>query len=299
MSKVPYFFLKGDGIGPEIMDAVLYILDASGVPIEPREIKICTNEPDSLSHIWKELEPSAIMLKGPLCTPQGRGHQSFNVAIRKNLGLFANVRPIRAFAPFVPTNFPNIDIVVIRENEEDVYAGIEYRQTADVSHGIKLSTVLGCERIVRFAFEYARRNNRRKVVNPIARLFPEKDTAILSFFEQVTCFTKDNIMKFTDGLFSECFRSIAAEYPDLVTEHMLVDIGAARVAARPECFDVIVAPNLYGDILSDIAAEVRRPSPCLSRSPVESTLLAAPSRHAGKCRRRRAGGRIRRSSRRR
>jgi isocitrate dehydrogenase len=162
-AQIPVLIVKGDGIGPEIMDAVLFILRASGAPIVPKEIEIRDATGALSPELWEELEQTKIMLKGPLITPQGSGHQSFNVSIRKQLGLFANVRPVRAFAPFVPTHHPDMDLVVIRENEEDVYAGIEYRQTADGSHGLKLATVQGCDRIVRFAFDFARRHGRRKV----------------------------------------------------------------------------------------------------------------------------------------
>jgi isocitrate dehydrogenase len=171
-APIPILVLKGDGIGPEIMDAVLFILQASGAPLVPREIQIRDAAGALSRELWEELEQTRIMLKGPLITPQGSGHQSFNVMIRKQLGLFANVRPVRAFAPFVPTHHPNMDLVVIRENEEDVYAGIEYRQTADVSHCLKLATVQGCERIVRFAFDFARRHGRRKVHPPHPRVRP-------------------------------------------------------------------------------------------------------------------------------
>lgn len=162
-APIPFLVVKGDGIGPEIMDAVLFVLKATGVPIQPKEVNIRDSNGDLCPEIWKELEETRLMLKGPLVTPQGGGHQSFNVAIRKQLGLFANVRPVRAFSSFIPTNHPDMDLVIIRENEEDVYAGIEYHQTSDVSHCIKLATGQGCERIIRFAFDYARANGRRKV----------------------------------------------------------------------------------------------------------------------------------------
>jgi isocitrate dehydrogenase len=165
--SVPFLVVKGDGIGPEIVDAVLFVLNATGAPISPKVVDIRDCSGAIRPEIWDELEETRIMLKGPLITPQGIGHPSFNVAIRKQLGLFANVRPVRSLAPFVPTNHPDMDLVVIRENEEDVYAGIEYRQTADVSHCIKLATAQGCERIIRFAFDYARIHGRQKVITEV------------------------------------------------------------------------------------------------------------------------------------
>src|SRR5213079_2088223 len=147
---------------------------------------------------------------------------------------YANVRPCVSYHPFIETKHPGMDVVIVRENEEDLYAGIEYRQTDQVMQCLKIISRPGSERIVRYAFEYARRHNRKKV----------------------TCFTKDNIMKLTDGLFHKIFNEIAAEYPDIENEHWIVDIGAAKMADTPEAFDVIVLPNLYGDILSDIAAQV-------------------------------------------
>ena len=175
-----------------------------------------------------------VFLKAPITTPQGGGFKSLNVTTRKMLGLYANVRPCVAYHPYVETKHPVMDVVIVRENEEDVYGGIEHRLTSDVTQCLKLITRGGCERIVRYAFEYARRNNRKKV----------------------TCFTKDNIMKITDGLFHKVFDEIAAQYTDITNEHWIVDIGAAKLADTPEAFDVVVMPNLYGDVLSDVAAQI-------------------------------------------
>jgi isocitrate dehydrogenase len=150
------------------------------------------------------------------------------------MGLFANVRPCVSYHPFVATKHPVMDVVIVRENEEDLYAGIEYRQTDDVVECLKVISRPGCEKIVRYAFEYARQYGRKKV----------------------TCFTKDNIMKLTDGLFHKVFDEIVPHYPDIASEHWIVDIGAAKMADTPENFDVIVMPNLYGDILSDVAAQI-------------------------------------------
>ncbi|GIV64455.1 MAG: isocitrate dehydrogenase [Bellilinea sp.] len=231
---------RGDGIGPEIMDAVLAILQAAGAPLEYDEIEIgekiyrqgvTSGIPDSA---WEIIRRNGVLLKAPLTTPQGSGFKSVNVTLRKSLGLFANIRPCKAYAPFVASAFPGMDVVIIRENEEDLYGGIEYQQTAEVTQVLKLISRPGSESIIRYAFEYARAYGRRKV----------------------TCMTKDNIMKITDGLFHHLFNEIAAEYPDIQAEHQIIDIGTARVAAQPEILDVIVTPNLYGDILSDVAAQV-------------------------------------------
>ena len=236
----PITIAKGDGIGPEIMDATLRILKESGAQLAMEEIEIGEkvylrgNTSGIDSSAWESLRRTRVFLKAPITTPQGSGVKSLNVTIRKTLGLYANIRPCKSYAPFVKTHFPLMDVVVIRENEEDVYAGIEHQQTDEVVQCLKLITRPGCERIIRYAFEYARARDRKKV----------------------TCLTKDNIMKLTDGLFHKVFREVATEYPEIIAEHMIVDIGMARVATNPEKFDVIVAPNLYGDILSDIAAEV-------------------------------------------
>jgi isocitrate dehydrogenase len=154
--------------------------------------------------------------------------------MRKTLGLFANVRPCKSFHPFVATKHPEMDVVIIRENEEDLYAGIEHQQTNEVVQCLKLITRPGCEKIVRYAFEYARLYKRKKV----------------------SCLVKDNIMKLTDGLFHKVFKEIAAEYPDIESDSWIVDIGAARLADTPEIFDVVVTTNLYGDVVSDITAQI-------------------------------------------
>ncbi|MDX1566370.1 MAG: NADP-dependent isocitrate dehydrogenase [Longimicrobiales bacterium] len=238
--SVPVTVAYGDGIGPEIMEAVLRILDAAGAPLryEPIEIGKRMFEEGHTSGIapesWETIRRNAVFLKAPITTPLGGGYKSLNVTIRKSLNLFANVRPTRSYAPFVASPHPGMDLVIMRENEEDLYAGIEHQQTDEVTQVLKLITRPGTERIVRYAFEYARAYERKKV----------------------TCMTKDNIMKHTDGLFHRVFEEVAEDYPDLKSEHQIIDIGAARVAAQPEQFDVIVTLNLYGDILSDIASQV-------------------------------------------
>jgi isocitrate dehydrogenase len=231
---------SGDGIGPEIMAATLAVLKAAGarLAIEPIEIGEKVYRRGLSSGIepsaWESLRRTRVFLKAPITTPQGGGFKSLNVTTRKTLGLYANVRPCVAYHPFVKTLHPGMDVVIVRENEEDLYAGIEHRQTEDVVQCLKLISRQGCEKIVRYAFEYARRNGRRKV----------------------TCFAKDNIMKFTDGLFHKVFDEIAEEYADIEKEYWIVDIGAAKLADKPETFDVLVLPNLYGDILSDVAAQI-------------------------------------------
>lgn len=231
---------KGDGIGPDIMDATLSILYAAGAQIKTEEIRVGEKEYLSgntsgiSSEAWETVRRNKILLKGPITTPQGGGYKSLNVSIRKSLGLYANVRPCVSMHPYVTTKHPNMDMVIVRENEEDLYAGIEHQQTDEVAQCLKLISRPGCEKIVRYAFEYARHYGRKKV----------------------TCFTKDNIMKQTDGLFHKVFDEIAAEYPEIENEHWIIDIGAAKMADSPEEFDVIVMPNLYGDIQSDVAAQI-------------------------------------------
>lgn len=231
---------KGDGIGPEIMDATLEIILAAGAQLEIDEISIgekvylAGNTSGIASESWETIRKNKVFLKAPVTTPQGGGYKSLNVTTRKFLGLYSNVRPCLSLHPFVNTKHPKIDLVIVRENEEDLYAGIEHQQTDEVVQCLKLISRPGCEKIVRYAFEYAKQQNRKKV----------------------TCFTKDNIMKQTDGLFHQVFNEIANEYPEIQNEHWIVDIGAAKVADAPEQFDVIVMPNLYGDIISDIAAEI-------------------------------------------
>jgi isocitrate dehydrogenase len=237
---VPITIARGDGIGPSIMDATLSVLEAAGARLKIEEIEIGKavydrGVPSGIEEsAWDSLRRTKIFLKAPITTPQGGGFKSLNVTVRKTLGLFANVRPCVSYHPFVETDHPNMDLVIIRENEEDLYGGIEYRQSQQVMASLKLISRPGTERIVRYAFEYARANGRKKV----------------------TCMTKDNIMKMTDGLFHKVFDEIGEEYKDIEQDHMIIDIGTAKVAARPDIFDVVVLPNLYGDIVSDVAAEV-------------------------------------------
>ena len=239
-TKTPITVAYGDGIGPEIMAATLRILEAAGAALEIETIDVGEKvylrgntsgiEPSS----WPSLLRTKVFLKAPITTPQGAGYKSLSVTTRKTLGQYANVRPCVSYHPFVETMHPNMDIVVVRESEEDLYAGMEYRLSPEMTSAIKLTSRPGTEKIVRYAFEYARRHNRKKV----------------------TCFTKDNILKMTDGLFHNIYEEIAAQYQDIQKEHWIVDVGAAKMADTPEAFDVIVMPNLYGDVLGDVAAQI-------------------------------------------
>lgn len=230
----------GDGIGPEIMESTIRILREAGAKLHFNIIEVGEEiykkgfSSGIAPSAWQELENSKILLKAPITTPQGKGYKSLNVTLRKKLGLYANIRPVNSFYPFIQTKHPKIDLVIVRENEEDLYLGLEYKQTEQFHQSLKIVTKDGCEKIIRHAFEYAVANNRQKV----------------------SCFSKDNIMKITDGLFHKIFDEIATEYPAIKTEHHIIDIGTARLANRPENFDVIVTLNLYGDIISDVAAEI-------------------------------------------
>lgn len=238
--RIPITVAEGDGIGPEIMGVTLRLLEAAGAQLDIHKIEVGEKvylrgfqngiEPKT----WETLRHTKAFLKAPITTPQGGGFKSINVTIRTALGLYANVRPCVSYYPFVQTKHPNMDLVIVRENEEDLYVGMEYRQTPDVVHALKVISRSGSERIVRYAFQYAEAHGRKKV----------------------TCFTKDNILKLSDGLFHQVFDEIGASYPNIEKEHWIVDIGAAKLADTPEVFDVIVMPNLYGDILSDVAAQI-------------------------------------------
>lgn len=236
----PITVAYGDGIGPEIMEAVLKILAEARVPLNIDTIEVgqkfyekgvTTGIPPAA---WDSIKRTKVLLKAPITTPQGGGYKSLNVTMRKALGLYSNVRPCTSFHPYIKSMHANMDMVIVRENEEDLYAGIEYRQTQDAFQSVKIITRSGSERIMRYAFEYAVRNGRKKV----------------------TCMSKDNIMKLTDGAFHDMFNKVAKEYPQIENEHYIIDIGSARIASKPHLFDVIVTENLFGDIISDIAAEV-------------------------------------------
>lgn len=230
----------GDGIGPEIMESVLKILRDAGAKLKIETIEIgeklyLRGQPSGISQeAWETIEKTKILLKAPITTPQGKGYKSLNVTFRKTLGLFANIRPAVSYYPFVDSKQEKMDLIIFRENEEDLYAGIEYQVSPTYNLSYKLITKKGSEKIIRYAFEYAKNNNRKKV----------------------TCLIKDNIMKIADGAFHSVFDTVAKEYPSIEADAMIVDIGSARIASRPQDFDVIVTLNLYGDIISDIAAEV-------------------------------------------
>lgn len=236
----PITVAYGDGIGPEIMEAVLKILKEAEAQIRLETIEVGEklykkNYSSGIAgDTWESLARTKVLLKAPITTPQGGGYKSLNVTLRKALGLYANVRPTVAYSPFIETQHPKMDLVIVRENEEDLYAGIEYRQTHNMYSSLKLISKVGSEKIIRYAFEYAVKNNRSKV----------------------TCLSKDNIMKFSDGIFHKIFDEVAKEYPKIEHNHFIIDIGTARLANDPEIFDVIVTSNLYGDIISDVAAEI-------------------------------------------
>lgn len=228
--------IPGDGIGPEVTEAARRVLDASGVKIEWEVVEAGekvmqeygTPLPD---HVLESVKKNKVALKGPITTPVGTGFRSVNVALRQALGLYANVRPVKSYEG-VPSRYTNVDLIIVRENTEDLYAGIEYMAGDDAAVGVKIITRKASERIVRYAFELARREKRRKV----------------------TAVHKANIQKLTDGLFLECARKVAQEYPDIEFEDMIVDAMSMKLVQSPENYDVLVMPNMYGDILSDLAA---------------------------------------------
>lgn len=228
--------IKGDGIGPEISDAVVEIFEASQVPIKWVEHQAGLNtiekHPTGIpAETLAAIEKYQVALKGPTTTPIGTGHKSVNVTLRTTLELFANVRPAKSL-PGVRTRFDNIDLIIVRENIEDTYSGIEHHQTACVAQGLKLITRPGSIRIAKYAFEMAKKYGRKKVV----------------------AVHKANIHKITDGLFLKCFYEVASEYPDIQSSDIIVDNACMQLVSNPERFDVMVLPNLYGDIVSDLCA---------------------------------------------
>lgn len=230
--------LPGDGIGPEVADATVRAVDATGVAIQWHRVELSgdviertgQSVPDA---VLESLHLHKVGLKGPVTTPIAGGFQSVNVALRKRLDLFANVRPVRSL-PGVKTRFEDvkIDMVIFRENTEDLYAGLEHEVVTDVVTSLKVITRAASSRIARYAFEYARRHGRQKV----------------------TAVHKANIMKLGDGLFLRCCREIAREYPEITYKELIVDNASMQLVMRPETFDVLLLPNLYGDIVSDLAA---------------------------------------------
>ncbi len=236
MSKHTITLIPGDGIGPEITDATLKVIAAAGVAIEWERHeagmdvfhKLGTAMPDEVYHA---IVRNRIALKGPITTPIGAGYSSINVQIRKRLHLYANVRPTRNL-PGIKTPFPDVDLVVIRENSEDLYSGLEHTVVPGVVESLKIITEPACTRIARYAFDYARRYGRRKV----------------------TAVHKANIMKLSDGLFLECCQKVAREFRDIEYQEMIVDNTCMQLVTRPSQFDVMVMENLYGDIVSDLCA---------------------------------------------
>jgi isocitrate dehydrogenase (NAD+) len=228
--------IPGDGIGPEVASAVVRIIEASGVAIEWEEHiagqealdKFGKTLPDEL---LESIERNKVGLKGPITTPVGKGFTSVNVGLRKALDLFANLRPIRAL-PNIPCRNPNLNLVVVRENTESLYSGLEHEIVPGVVESLKIITEKASTRIARFSFEYARAENRKKI----------------------TCTHKANIMKMSDGLFLKCFRNVAQRYPEIESADMIIDNASMQLVMRPEQFDVVLCENLYGDIVSDLCA---------------------------------------------
>lgn len=228
--------IRGDGTGPELADAVIRVIDASGARIEWEEADagekcLSAGEPIVPERTIDAIRRVKVALKGPISTPIGKGSVSANVTLRKKLGLFACVRPIKSL-PGVPTPFKDLDLVIFRENTEDLYAQIEYYCTADVAQSVKLISRKGSERIARFAFEYAKTNGRKKV----------------------TAVHKANIMKISDGLFLQTCRDVAKDYPGIESNDVIVDNMCMQLVTKWRLYDVLVLPNLYGDILSDLCA---------------------------------------------
>lgn len=228
--------INGDGIGPEITDSVVKIIDATGLKIDwdlqTAGADVIVEERTPLpKRVLESIKKNKVALKAPVTTPIGKGFRSVNVQLRKELDLYANLRPCKNL-PNIKTKFDNVDIVVVRENTEDLYAGIERQIDNDTAESIKIITRKASERISKFAFDYAVKNNRH----------------------EVCVVTKANIMKLSDGLFLECFRNISKDYPQIKTREILVDNLCMQLVQKPEQFDVLVLPNLYGDIVSDLCA---------------------------------------------
>ena len=228
--------INGDGIGPEISNSVMQIIKSSGLDInwdiQSAGADVIEKEGEPLpQRVLDSIKKNKIALKAPVTTPIGKGFRSVNVQLRKSLDLFANVRPCKNL-PGVKTRYDNVDLVIVRENTEDLYAGVEEQIDADTAHSIKIITRKASERICKFAFEYAIKNNRN----------------------EVCAVSKANIMKLSDGLFLESFRNVAKNYPNIQTREILVDNLCMQLVQDPTKFDVLVLPNLYGDIVSDLAA---------------------------------------------
>ena len=228
--------IPGDGIGREIAESVRAVSAALNTGIEWQECEAGAEYAEVSGELiapgtLDAIEACGWALKGPTATPIGKGFRSINVQLRQRFATYANLRPVHTL-PGVPTRFENVDLVIVRENTEDLYKGIEYMLTDDIANGVKLITRPACEKICRFAFDYARKNGRKKV----------------------TAVHKANIMKLTDGLFLRTFREVAGDYPDIEANDCIIDALCMKLVQRPEQFDMLVAPNLYGDIISDLCA---------------------------------------------
>ena len=228
--------IPGDGIGREIAESVRAVSAALNTGIEWQECEAGAEYAEVSGELiapgtLDAIEACGWALKGPTATPIGKGFRSINVPLRQRFATYANLRPVHTL-PGVPTRFENVDLVIVRENTEDLYKGIEYMLTDDIANGVKLITRPACEKICRFAFDYARKNGRKRV----------------------TAVHKANIMKLTDGLFLRTFREVAEDYPDIEANDCIIDALCMKLVQRPEQFDVLVAPNLYGDIISDLCA---------------------------------------------
>ncbi|HEY2796666.1 MAG TPA: isocitrate dehydrogenase (NAD(+)) [Thermoanaerobaculia bacterium] len=228
--------IRGDGIGPEVSEAAVAILEAAKAPVAFEEVVVGReaekSEGDPLPpRALESIRRNGVALKGPVGTPVGKGFASVNVRLRQTLELYANLRPVQN-VPAIESRFENVNLVVVRENTEDLYSGLEHTVVPGVVESLKIITSAASTRIARFAFEYARKHGRRRV----------------------TAVHKANIMKLSDGLFLECFRRVAEEYPDITADDRIVDALCMRLVMNPETFDVLLLENLYGDIVSDLAA---------------------------------------------
>jgi isocitrate dehydrogenase (NAD+) len=228
--------IPGDGIGPEVTAATVRVLSAAGADFEWEPHLAGAEAVERFGtplpqEVLDSIRRNGVALKGPVTTPVGKGFKSVNVQLRQDLELYANLRPVRTL-PGIPSRFSGVDLVVVRENTEDLYSGLEHVVVPGVVESLKIITAKASTRIARFAFEYARRNGRRRI----------------------TAVHKANIMKLSDGLFLQCFRDVAAEYPEFQADDRIVDNLCMQLVLKPEQFDVLLLENLYGDIVSDLAA---------------------------------------------
>jgi len=236
LEKKTITLIRGDGIGPEVSDAVVSILEAAGAPLTYEEAVVGRvaeeTEGDPLpAKVLDSIRRNRVALKGPVGTPIGKGFQSVNVRLRQSLDLYANLRPVKN-VPTLASRFTGVDLVIVRENTEDLYSGLEHVVVPGVVESLKIITEFASTRIAKYAFEYARKHGRRRV----------------------TAIHKANIMKLSDGLFLDCFRKVAKDYPEIQADDRIVDAACMRLVMNPETFDVLLLENLYGDIVSDLAA---------------------------------------------